>query len=329
MAKKKHRYRLSRTIPEEVRLKVRQDCGFGCVICGCAIYEYHHFEPEFSQAKTHDPAGITLLCGQCHAQATRAYLSPASVAAAAANPRALRDGESQFPLDVGKGDFVVVLGGVEYVNTPAIIGVFGETLLSISAPPVPHSAPELSAMIFDQHGRRVASIERNVWHGSSKTFDIRTTGGRIRIRSRRRQVALDLQIEPPNRVVIRRLDLFHREVSIVASRAMGLIVKARHSAPAIPSDVIRRVERAQHGVVVDGDGLHIGADGGVLAKMVNFRPGSAPVDVRNARLELIDARDHPDPPPGAQPGDKIVRLTRREGGRCEFMIEIEESAPDA
>src|SRR5436190_17564410 len=57
---------LSRDIPEPIKRAVRQRCGFGCIICGSAVVQYHHFSPEYADATEHRAEGITLLCGRCH-----------------------------------------------------------------------------------------------------------------------------------------------------------------------------------------------------------------------------------------------------------------------
>jgi len=54
---------LSRTIPEGIKRQVRQECGFGCVVCGLAIATYEHIDPPFKTAKDHDPSKIAYLCG--------------------------------------------------------------------------------------------------------------------------------------------------------------------------------------------------------------------------------------------------------------------------
>ncbi|GAH43227.1 unnamed protein product, partial [marine sediment metagenome] len=50
-----NQYGLSRYIPLEIKRAVRQKCGFGCVVCGSTIYQYHHFDPPFNEAKQHNP----------------------------------------------------------------------------------------------------------------------------------------------------------------------------------------------------------------------------------------------------------------------------------
>lgn len=52
-----NQFGLSRDIPEAVKRQVRQRDGFGCIICGSAIIEYEHFEPEFHAAKFHSVDG--------------------------------------------------------------------------------------------------------------------------------------------------------------------------------------------------------------------------------------------------------------------------------
>ena len=70
-----NKYGLSRHIPETVKRKVRQACGFGCVCCGLAIATYEHIDPEFSEAKNHDWKKIAYLCGSCHDKVTRGFWS--------------------------------------------------------------------------------------------------------------------------------------------------------------------------------------------------------------------------------------------------------------
>ena len=66
MPKKKNRFGLSRDIPDKKKRAIRQACGFGCIVCGCMLFEYAHSDPPFEDAKTHDPEKIKLLCKGCH-----------------------------------------------------------------------------------------------------------------------------------------------------------------------------------------------------------------------------------------------------------------------
>jgi hypothetical protein len=89
---KVNKHGLARYIPSDIQRQIRQECGFGCVICGAAFYDYEHIEPEFADAREHNPAAMALLCGGCHARVTRKRLSKASVWAARKNPCCLQQG---------------------------------------------------------------------------------------------------------------------------------------------------------------------------------------------------------------------------------------------
>lgn len=87
-----NKYGLSRDIPESVKLRIRQHAGFGCVICGLGIVEYEHVDPEFKDAKVHDPEKMTLLCPICHTKATSGLFSKDRVKEAMEDPVCKRKG---------------------------------------------------------------------------------------------------------------------------------------------------------------------------------------------------------------------------------------------
>jgi len=128
-----NRYGLSRHIPEAIARSIRKRCGFGCVRCGRAIYEYHHFNPPFEDAKEHREDGITLLCPNCHGDQHKGLLSRGTVEQCNENPKCLERGFSSHWLDL-KGSPEVVLGHITFINTPNMIEAFGESLLAIEGP---------------------------------------------------------------------------------------------------------------------------------------------------------------------------------------------------
>jgi hypothetical protein len=80
MASQVNKHGLPRSIPSHIKQEIRQRCGFGCVICGFGFYDYEHFDPDFVDAKSHSPEGMTLLCSQCNQKRARKRLSVATVA---------------------------------------------------------------------------------------------------------------------------------------------------------------------------------------------------------------------------------------------------------
>jgi hypothetical protein len=61
-----NKHGLRRAIPEEVKRLVRQNSGFGCVLCGLSLYHYDHIDPPFKEAQAHRPEDICLLCPDHH-----------------------------------------------------------------------------------------------------------------------------------------------------------------------------------------------------------------------------------------------------------------------
>ena len=129
-----NRYGLSRNIPAEVKRAVRQRDGFGCIVCGKAIYEYEHFDPEFAEATHHDPAGIILLCTSCHAKKTRGFLSNETISAARQSPKCRENGFSFEEFDVGSTAPEISVGNFTATDVDTLIEIFGTKILSISAP---------------------------------------------------------------------------------------------------------------------------------------------------------------------------------------------------
>ena len=75
----KNKYGLGRYIESDTRRLIRKRCGFGCVICGIGFFDYEHFDPDFAEAKEHNPEGMTLLCMQCNQKRRRGTLSASTV----------------------------------------------------------------------------------------------------------------------------------------------------------------------------------------------------------------------------------------------------------
>lgn len=134
----RNRFGLSRTIPSSVRREVRQRCGYGCVRCGLALYDYEHFDPEFKDADAHVANGITLLCMQCNQKKRRGMLSAESVRGANLAPRCLQQGYASEIFDFGPNSLTVAFAGVTFTDTPKLIVVNDIPILAVKPPEAPH-----------------------------------------------------------------------------------------------------------------------------------------------------------------------------------------------
>lgn len=202
-----NRFGLSRTIPPDIKLQVRKNCGFGCVICGTGIVDYEHVDPEFKDAKIHDPNCIALLCPGCHAMVTRKQWSKARVKLAMRSPKSLQEGATRQFFDFCEGNPVLKIGETILYGTETFIHFKGLDLLSV-LPPEEEGGPfRLSGAFADSTGQVSLVIKENEWFASSSSWDVEVVGPRITIREGERNIALVLRVDPPNLLCIERLNM--------------------------------------------------------------------------------------------------------------------------
>lgn len=265
-----NRHGLNRTIPADVKRSVRQRDGFGCIVCGKAIYEYEHFDPEFAEATLHEPAGIILLCTSCHAKKTRGFLSRETIAIARKSPKCRENGFSFEEFDVGNTAPEISVGNFKGINVDTLIEIFGTRILSISPPAEPGQPFGFNALLTDRVGNIIFSIEDNEWQSSTENWDVETRGGKITIRQQLGDVILTIRTDPPNKLVIERLDMYHRGVSISCREGHAILI-TMPDGRIIEGDGVTAVG-CKIGIKIDSDGLGLGVGGGSV-EVLRLGPG--------------------------------------------------------
>lgn len=211
-----NKHKLSRYIPSDIRRIIRQKSGFGCVVCGRAVYQYEHVAPPFEDALEHDSDKMTLLCGTCHDYVTRGLWSKETIQTAMGNPKCLEEGFSFGPFDIGRNSSpVVVLGTITWVDTPIIIQAPAVTLLRIDPPEDTNAPFRLSGVFYDGEGHEIFRIVENEWQSPTDNWDVEIEGQRITIRRALGEIILKIRAEPPDKLVVERLDMFYKEFRIV------------------------------------------------------------------------------------------------------------------
>jgi len=219
-----NRHGLSRTIPEEIKRRVRAQSKFGCVVCRCAVYQYEHIDPEFIDATEHNPDAMCLLCGGCHDLVTRGRLSKEAVLREYQVVQSSPTVEEPFEkLDLTSRQLTVKLGTAIFHNASSLIRINGEDVLAIEAPLDGSSFPKISGLFTDNHGRRIFEIQDNVWFGSLDLWDIVIAGRTATFRTQAGHIALEFEINPPNELAITKLDMRFGEAHIVCD-AEALLV---------------------------------------------------------------------------------------------------------
>lgn len=209
----------SRNIPLPIQREVRQRCGFGCVICGMPLYEYEHME-EWAQVERHVADEITLLCDQHHREKTGGLLPKDVVREANASPFNLRDNVSKpYNLHFSGKEACVEIGGNSftcedqgYGTAMAPISVDGIPLIGLI---LADSHFLLNLVVFDEFNNPILHIKNNQLFYSTEPWDIQLVGTTLTVREAHRKILIEIDFQPPNKVVINRGRFLRNGVEIL------------------------------------------------------------------------------------------------------------------
>ena len=265
-----NRFGLSRHIPEVVKREVRQRYRFGCVVCGSAIIDYDHFDPEFVDADKHDPNGIILVCPNHH-RMKGSFISRETLAKARKSPRCIQADFAYGPFDAGDGYPEIVLGTFVGRNVPVLLRVLGEDVFSILPPEEPGGPFRLSAIIRDIEGNIIFQIIENEWRIPVSAWDAVVEGCRITIRRDKKDIALVFRSEPPGKIVIERLDMNYRGLQLSCREGHSLTVSSGGNTMVAFSAT---VDGCNVGIDVMPGGIGFGVGGGTTSIKAVVNPTS-------------------------------------------------------
>jgi SEC-C motif len=205
---------LLRSIPEAIKREVRQRCGFGCVVCGNAIFHYDHLLTKYAEAYEHRADDITLLCGGHHDEKSRGWLHETVVVAANANPACFSEGFARGPLYFSTFAPEIVLGNISCQNVETILSVLGERILYLSPPEVEGGPYLLNALLRNNSGEIVLRIANNEWLTPTDNWDVQLVGPRVAIKNAPGDIALEFKSEAPSRLIFERINMSHKGFNI-------------------------------------------------------------------------------------------------------------------
>lgn len=205
-------------IPEKIKREVRQRCGFGCVFCGCPIYEYDHLI-EWSKTHHHQAGELTLLCSQHHAEKTRKLLphnkvkaandEPFNITAGASSPQSLYYDGSEFKLKLGNS--VSTFTGLESGQSFSPFAIDGQPVVSFTND---EGNILLNVEFRNELGDVILSINNSELVYSSGLWDVEWVGQTLTIRGGLRRILLQLTFSPPCMVSIDRGSLHYNGIEI-------------------------------------------------------------------------------------------------------------------
>ena len=149
---------------------------------------------------------------------------------------------------------------------PAVTSVlryFGQDLIKLH-PGESGEPGAITAVFTDEEGNTILALDENEWVGSLDAWDIEVEGPRIVVKQKLGDVALQLRLDPPGRIVIERLDMRIGDHHVLASEhsyAVGVHFDNGHMNWTSPQLVVTRA--AANGIAIEIE------DGAILRERFN------------------------------------------------------------
>ena len=194
-------------IPEPLKREIRQRDGFGCVLCGCPLYVYEHFE-EFSKVKEHTLGNIYLLCDTHHREKEHllplekietARKSPRNRKAEFTHLHPLHYFGDKCVLKIGSSTFRSVLS--ELNNSFSAIVVENEEIFNFR---FEDGHILFTTKIYDPDGNLVVHILDNQLLIKTENWDVEFIKNRLTIRHAPSEIAVEIAFDPPSNITFLR-----------------------------------------------------------------------------------------------------------------------------
>ncbi|MBR7384187.1 HNH endonuclease signature motif containing protein [Klebsiella pneumoniae] len=195
-----NKYGLSRYVEAAIARLIREEAGYGCVICGALFADYEHIDPEFHEARSHDASKMTLLCGTHHDDVSHYRIHKDDVWDAKRQPYNKREGAVSSRMyhqtETSKiyfGSNAFGSGAVNKLNIgQAAISLYGKPILWFENSDGPNSPIKTCAIFYHKDKKPCAFINRNIFKKEIDEYDIQSIMSRVEIRRAKRDIALKL-----------------------------------------------------------------------------------------------------------------------------------------
>ena len=221
-------------IPDPVKREVRQRCGFGCVLCGVPLYEYHHLIP-YSECQEHVGSNITLLCYAHHKEATNLLLTSEQISQADSKPYNLEHGESTpyglrfegqgFDCVIGGNRFSTRLRDPQHATSMIALSVDDNDLAWFRIDG--SGRLFLNATIFDDRNLPILVIRDNELTYHTASWDVEFQARTLIVREAVRKILCEIEFIPPREVVISRARLLCNGVEILVRTSHLFVVNSQ------------------------------------------------------------------------------------------------------
>ncbi|WP_419235776.1 HNH endonuclease signature motif containing protein [Serratia fonticola] len=184
-------------IPEAVKREVRQQCFFGCAICGMPFFQYDHIE-EYADVREHVADNLVLLCPNHHSAKTTNKISKDRIIYAKREPfNASKEYTSGFRVEPSK-EIDIFLGSNKitgwYPNGNGVhhaLWANGKSFFTIHSE---NGWLSISMILTDSAGKVLLVVEKGELVIATSSWDYVYEGSNIKIRSGMGYIQLDMNL---------------------------------------------------------------------------------------------------------------------------------------
>jgi len=189
-------------MPLSLKREVRQRCGFGCVICGCPIYDYEHIE-SYARVLKHAPENITLLCPNHHREKTNQLIRLEDLYEANANPHNKQRGVTLArSFSFGHENPTVALGSVAFQMKNqdfAAILIDGTPIIGFR---FDDGHALLQLRVYDERNRLILKVVDSQLIHSIDLWDYEFEGSTLTLRPKLGEILMRIRFAPNENAVV-------------------------------------------------------------------------------------------------------------------------------
>jgi len=197
---------LNRDIPDPIKLQIRKNSKFGCVLCRLFIYEYAHINPKYSEAKEHDPKKICLLCPTHHAQFDKGLIGINHIEKKYLSNDMYSNNNRGTEFTVLERPLTFHLGNITFSNPDRILIIDNKPIISIGRDF--EDKLLLNAIFYDNNSNIILEIKNNEWMAKTDQWDIETKANKLIIKNEPNHTVLEATVVSNNELSFDKLEMF-------------------------------------------------------------------------------------------------------------------------
>lgn len=208
-------------IPESLKREVRKKCGYGCIICGLPIYEYHHII-EYSKVEEHTVDNLILLCPTHHTEVTKGIRGEAVINKYNNSPMNLQLGNSKkWKIELVGSEFIVEVGTNQFINAKNQEGLFPLIVIDnyiILGLVIENENILLTLNLESENGDKLLTIVKGELSYSIDFWDIKLIGNLLTIQKSKGNIFFQMVIGPNNYTNIIKANFFYNGKNIIVNK---------------------------------------------------------------------------------------------------------------